>query len=255
VAVLADGGPVSAALRTARRLLVPAARRAGGVVAGSVVAVRTRAPQVALTFDDGPEPGGTDGVLAALADAGATATFFVLLGRVRRHRALFDDVVAAGHEIGLHGADHRALPEVPPAELDGLLTGARAELEDASGAAVRWYRPPYGRQTTRTWRAVTAAGLVPVLWGPTTWDWRAGVTDAERLAKAREGARPGAVVLAHDGFAGPEDLAFDGPPPVVDRGALIAAVLADYAGSGLSARSIGEVLATGRPVTEARFPG
>lgn len=240
---------------TVRRLLVPAARRVGGVVAGSVVAVRTRAPQVALTFDDGPEPGGTDRVLAALADAGASATFFVLLGRVRRYPSLFADVVAAGHEIALHGADHRALPDVPPAELEGLLAGARAELEDAAGAAVRWYRPPYGRQTRRTWRAVTRAGLVPVLWGPTTWDWRSGVNDDERLAKAVDGARPGAVLLAHDGFAGPEDLAFDGPPPEVDRGALITGVLAAYAERGLAARSFGEVLATGRAVTEARFTG
>ena len=138
-----------------RRAVLTAARRAAGPVAGSVVRVRTPEARVVLTFDDGPEPGGTDRVLTALADAGATATFFVLVGRVRRHRALFDEIVAAGHEVGLHGMDHRPLPELPPGEVAEAMRAGKAELEDAAGRAVRWHRPPYGRQTPRTWRAVT----------------------------------------------------------------------------------------------------
>ncbi|MQA32808.1 polysaccharide deacetylase family protein [Modestobacter roseus] len=227
-------------------------RRAAGPWAGSVVAVRTPRPQVALTFDDGPEPGGTDRILTALADVGASATFFVLLTRVRRHSALFDEVVAAGHEIALHGLDHRALPELPPAEARAALRAGRAELEDRTGAAVRWYRPPYGRQTPRTWWEVARAGMVPVLWGPTTWDWK-DVPDAERLVKAQEGVHPGAIVLGHDGFAGPDDLAFDGPPPLLDRGRLVARVLEQYSSRGLRAVSLGTALADGTAVREARF--
>jgi peptidoglycan/xylan/chitin deacetylase (PgdA/CDA1 family) len=248
-----DAVPAARALRAGRRATLLAARRAAGPVLGSVVAVRTAEPRVVLTFDDGPEPGGTDRVLAALADAGATATFFVLLGRVRRYRALFDEVVAAGHEVALHGVDHRPLPSLPPHELGPAISAARAELEDAAGRAVRWQRPPNGRQTPRTWRAVTRAGLTPVLWGPTTWDWR-DISHAERLAKSREGIHPGAVVLAHDGFALPEDGATDGPAPVLDRGRLIADVLAGYAADGLHACSLGEALVAGRVVREARFP-
>jgi peptidoglycan/xylan/chitin deacetylase (PgdA/CDA1 family) len=240
------------AVRTARRSTLSLARRAAGPLAGSVVAVRTGVPLVVLTFDDGPEPGGTDRVLGALAEAGATATFFVLLTRVRRHPGLFQEILAAGHEVALHGVDHRALPDLPPTGLAQLLRAAREELEDAAGRAVRWHRPPYGRQTLRTWRAVSRAGLMPVLWGPTTWDWK-DVPEAERLAKAQEGVHPGAIVLAHDGFAGPDDGAFDGPPPVLDRGELIARVLAGYAARGLRARSLGEALDDGTAVREARF--
>lgn len=235
-----------------RRAVLTAVRRAAGPVAGSVVRVRTPEARVVLTFDDGPEPGGTDRVLAALADAGATATFFVLVGRVRRYPQLFDEIVAAGHEVGLHGIDHRALPEVPPGEVAAAMRAGRAELEDAAGQAVRWHRPPYGRQTPRTWRAVTGAGLMPVLWGPTTWDWR-DVPHEARLAKARQGVHPGAIVLAHDGFADSADGASDGPAPVLDRGRLIAEVLAGYAADGLAACSLGEALGTGTAVREARF--
>ncbi|SDN45324.1 polysaccharide deacetylase family protein [Geodermatophilus sp. DSM 45219] len=229
-------------------------RRGAGTVLGSAVELRTGASDVVLTFDDGPEPGGTDRVLSALADAGAGATFFVLLTRVRRYPGLLDEVVAAGHEVALHGVDHRALPTLPPDEVARLVRAGKAELEDATGRPVRWFRPPYGRQTFANWRAVTGAGLVPVLWGPTTWDWR-DVPPAERLAKAQQGVRPGAIVLAHDGFAGPADGACDGPPPQLDRGELITGVLEGYAERGLVARSLEQALVSGDLVRETWFPG
>ena len=74
---------------------------------GSLVSVRTEQPQIVLTFDDGPDPGGTEAVMSALAAHRSTATFFVLLTRVRAYRGLLGEIVAAGHEIGLHGLDHR----------------------------------------------------------------------------------------------------------------------------------------------------
>ncbi|MGY2085981.1 polysaccharide deacetylase family protein [Blastococcus sp. SYSU DS0539] len=239
-----------AALETARRT----ARRAAGTVLGSTVQLRTGSPHVVLTFDDGPEPGGTDRVLPVLADAGATATFFVLMTRVRRYRSLLDEVVAAGHEVALHGVDHRALPTLPPVEVARLVRSGRAELEDAIDRPVRWYRPPYGRQTVRNWRSITGAGLEPVLWGPTTWDWK-DVPNGERVARAQQGVRPGAIVLAHDGFAGPADGACDGPPPVLDRAELITDVLAGWADRGLAARSLGQALQQGALVREPWFPG
>jgi peptidoglycan/xylan/chitin deacetylase (PgdA/CDA1 family) len=243
-----------ATARTVVRATRRAARRGAGVLFGSAVEVRTDAPHVVLTFDDGPEPGGTDRVLSALAEAGATATFFVLLTRVRRYPALLQEVVAAGHEVALHGLDHRALPTLHPGEVGRRVREGRAELEDVLGAPVRWFRPPYGRQTVRNWRAVTAAGLVPVLWGPTTWDWK-DVPHRERVAKAMTGVTPGSIVLAHDGFAGPQDGACDGPPPDVDRGELVSSVLEGYAERGLTARSLGDALAAGSLVRETWFHG
>jgi peptidoglycan/xylan/chitin deacetylase (PgdA/CDA1 family) len=205
-----------------------------------------------LTFDDGPEPGGTEPVLAALADRGATATFFVLLSRVRRYRSLFDEVVAAGHEIGLHGVDHRPLTDFSPAEVRRRTAAGKAELEDATGSAVQWFRPPYGRQTVRTWRAVRSTGLVPVLWGPTTMDW-CERSPAERRAIAQRGISRGSIVLAHDGFAAAVDAVDDGPAPVLDRGELIGQVLDDYADRGLLARSLGEAVSSGRLVRRVSF--
>ncbi|WP_431278371.1 polysaccharide deacetylase family protein [Leifsonia poae] len=237
---------------SARSTVVGAVRRATAF-AGSVVSVRTSAPEFVLTYDDGPVAGSTDRILSVLADREATATFFVLLSRVRTDRGLLTAMVEAGHEIALHGVDHRDLTTLP---LDGVrrrMRDGRRELEDAAGRPVRWFRPPYGHQTYRIWRAIHTAGMTPVLWGPTTWDSRGDVTQDERVAAAVREARPGTILLAHDNYADATDGVNDGAAPVVDRVDLISRVLDGYAGLGLSARSLGDALGSGSLVLEGRF--
>ena len=155
---------------------------------------------VVLTYDDGPEPGGTDVVLKVLAEHGVTATFFVLLSRTRRYPGLLSEVLAAGHEIGLHGVDHQRLTTLDPAHVAQRTADARHELEDTIGREVRWFRPPYGGQSIGTWQAICGTGLTPVVWTADLRDWME-ITDDERLSGVRELTQPGAIILAHDGFA------------------------------------------------------
>lgn len=212
---------------------------------GSVVGVHSAEPLVVMTFDDGPQPGGTDAVLAVLAAHGVSATFFVLLGRVRRYPTLLADVVSAGHEIALHGPDHRSLTLFSYREAFSRTRDARAELEDRAGRRVRWIRPPYGRQTLRSWQAVRRVGLTPVMWSASAWDSR-HVTDDERLATAAR-ASGGSILLAHDGFAGQWDGVDDGPEPGVDRGALVDHVLTGLRSRGLRPCSLADALEKGTP--------
>ena len=211
---------------------------------GSVRAVRTRDPLVVLTFDDGPVPGSTEGLLAALAEAGATATFFVLLTRARRAPELVQAIVDGGHEVALHGPDHARLTELPFRAVVDRTRAARAELEDLAGRPVRWFRPPYGSQNLRSWAAIRAAGLVPVVWGGTTWDWK-DVPTEERLAKLTSALEPGQIVLAHDVIAGVDDGADHREPFDLDRGEFTRAVLGVYRDHGLQAVSLGDALARG----------
>lgn len=215
-------------------------------VAGSLVAVRTQQPHAVLTFDDGPEPRGTEGVLAALAERSATATFFVLVHRAQRHAALLDEVVAAGHEIGLHGIDHRRLTRLDRDEVRRNLADGHSQLQDLLGARVRWFRPPYGAQTPSVWRSVRRQGLEPVLWGPCAWDWLP-LPEAQLAARALRGLDRGAVLLAHDGFARRQDGADDAPVPRLNRADLIRRVLDGMTERGLAGRSLTEVLAHGKP--------
>jgi peptidoglycan/xylan/chitin deacetylase (PgdA/CDA1 family) len=62
--------------------------------------------EVVLTFDDGPYPGRTDTVLAALAVECARATFFVTGQMAHAHPGTLAAIAASGHTIGTHTDAH-----------------------------------------------------------------------------------------------------------------------------------------------------
>lgn len=237
--------------RIVSRAVKPIVRGHSGFI-GSVVAVNTDVPRIVLTYDDGPEPGGTDKILKVLAERQLSATFFVLLSRARRHPGLLAEVAAAGHEIALHGLDHQRLTGFSFREVARRTRDGRAELEDRTGKKVEWMRPPYGRQTLATWRAVQSVGLVPVMWGATSWDSRVA-SESDRVQKAMSGMGPGTILLCHDGHAGPVDGVDDGPSPTLDRGELSARILDACAEVGLGAWSLRDSLRHGSPALAAWF--
>ncbi|WP_096713222.1 polysaccharide deacetylase family protein [Microbacterium sp. SZ1] len=254
---LGAGTPEYAREGSRRQLLRSAAARAARRVSPlfrSVVAVRTSEPVVILTLDDGPDPEWTPRILDLLAERGATATFFVLLTRTRRHPELLQRIVEEGHEVALHGEDHRRLTSLSATEVQRMLTEGRSELEAQAEATVAWYRPPYGALSVPTWRAVRDAGMMPVLWTTSVLDGRDAAHE-ERLRRALSGIRPGAIVLAHDSRAGADDGVDDGPVTPFDRAALIADVIDSYAKRGLTTVSLGHALRSGRLVRRMLLVG
>ena len=155
----------------------------------------TPAGAVGLTFDDGPHPVATPAVLEILAGHGATATFFVVGEQVRRTGGLLEEMVAAGHQVAVHGDRHRCL----------LRLGARTVAEDLDRAHATigevvngLHRAPYGVYSSRALGEVRARGWRPLLWSRWGRDWHAG-RDPARIARQvtrRVGA--GDVLLLHD---------------------------------------------------------
>ena len=114
----------------------PAWRRWGGCgIRGSCAGCPACADAVALTFDDGPHPEGTPAVLAELERLGMRATFYVVATQARRYPGLLRDVVAAGHELGLHGGRHLPHALVPPFVLERELARAGRDRGPRRGRA------------------------------------------------------------------------------------------------------------------------
>lgn len=217
---------------------------------GPVVA--TGSSRVALSFDDGPDERITPDLLAVLAEHGVSATFFVLMSKVRRDPDLLRAVSAAGHEISLHGPDHQRITGLSRSDATQSLRQAAAELGAMSGQEVRWYRPPYGALSARAFVAVRQSGLVPVLWSATTWDWK-DVTHAQRIDKARSGARPGSILLAHDGLLDALDGVTGEPEVHCDRPKLIDEVLGGLREQGTGVGTVGAAIEEGAAVRSLRF--
>jgi peptidoglycan/xylan/chitin deacetylase (PgdA/CDA1 family) len=153
---------------------------------------------VALTFDDGPDPASTPAVLAALDDLGWKATFFFLGPMAAAAPGLAAEIVAAGHEVGVHGYAHEgAIRRTPWALADDVMR-AKDIVADATGIEPHWYRPPYGELSAGSFVAARMAGLRLVLWSAWGRDWRAEATPESVVEDLSRGVLAGGTVLLHD---------------------------------------------------------
>ncbi|WP_296605592.1 polysaccharide deacetylase family protein [Nocardioides sp.] len=144
---------------------------------------------LALTYDDGPDPVSTPHFLRLLERTGLRATFFVLGEHAAPQRRLLREMVAAGHELGVHGWDHRCVLRTRRDRLVDEVRRTAVVVEDLTGAPVRWYRPPYGVLSPAALVAARAAGLRPVLWSAWGRDWERHATPSRIVSSlsARSG--------------------------------------------------------------------
>ncbi|OBF16550.1 polysaccharide deacetylase family protein [Mycobacterium sp. ACS4331] len=213
---------------------------------GPVGRVGTDEPVVALTFDDGPDPRWTPRILDILAGNDCHASFFMLLHNARRHPELVRRVAAEGHEVCLHGIDHRRLTGGSRRSTRQLLGGAASELAEISGVPVTCFRPPFGAQTLSTFLGACDAGLETVMWDVDSFDWR--VPDEQEVASdviARAGA--GSIVLLHDTLA-------DDPESDFERADTVHMIVAGLARRALSSATVSRLMSSGTVHRVAHYP-
>jgi peptidoglycan/xylan/chitin deacetylase (PgdA/CDA1 family) len=176
----------------------------GSRIFGRALTAPRRPGELALTFDDGPNPAWTPKLLDVLAGNDVRATFFMLGRHAKAEPQLARRIAAAGHVVGNHSWSHPNLSRSSAARVREELRRTKETLEQIVGAPVRWFRPPYGARRPVVFRTAREMGLEPVLWNAMTTDWRerSGVRIAKRLAAKIERAErrgfAGNIVL-HDG--------------------------------------------------------
>ncbi|MDR1191388.1 MAG: polysaccharide deacetylase family protein [Verrucomicrobiales bacterium] len=154
--------------------------------------------RVALTFDDGPAPGGTELVLKALDRRKLRATFFMIGRNAARHPALAAEVAAAGHEIGNHSYTHPRLDRLPANRAEAEIDRTQEAIATATGKAPAWLRPPYGGFRRKEQGPLARArDLGVVWWSVDPLDWRR--PGARRIISRVVGETlPGSIILLHD---------------------------------------------------------
>jgi peptidoglycan/xylan/chitin deacetylase (PgdA/CDA1 family) len=161
-------------------------------------AART-AGAVVLTFDDGPDPDVTPGVLDLLDARGARASFFCIGDHAARHRALAAEIARRGHRLENHSYTHRdAFFFHSPGILDREIGSCQEELHRASGRFPSFFRAPAGIRSPLLESALARAGLRLASWTRRGFDIasRDPVAVASRLTRD---LAAGDVILLHDG--------------------------------------------------------
>lgn len=155
--------------------------------------------EVALTFDDGPDPETTPRVLDQLDAAGVRATFFCIGHRARRHPALVCEIVARGHRVENHGDSHsRGTAMFGYARLRRDIEAAQRTLADLSGQAPRFFRPLGGFRNPFLDPVLQRLGLQQASWTRRGFD---SIQPDPQVVLRRLTRRlsAGHILLLHDG--------------------------------------------------------
>lgn len=155
---------------------------------------------VALTFDDGPHPDWTPKVLDELRSARVKATFCVVGTEVSKYPALVARIVREGHNLCNHTWHHELdLGTKPEQEIRANLEGTNRAIQRAvPGARVKFFRHPGGRWTANAVKVAREMGMVALDWDVDPKDWEKPGADVIR-DRVLADARPGSIVLLHDG--------------------------------------------------------
>lgn len=179
-----------------------------GRVSGDVVDVRVQtrgrprvADAVALTFDDGPWPGHTEGVLRTLRRERVHATFFMVGSLAAEHPDLVRAVLDGGHAVANHSLTHPTEPafaDLPDHRVEAEIAQTSEALR-AVGATPTLFRPPGGSYddavVLEAWRQSERV----VMWSVDPQDWDASRTPKQIAKDVLRRVRPGSIVLLHDG--------------------------------------------------------
>jgi peptidoglycan-N-acetylglucosamine deacetylase len=108
------------------------------------------AHEVALTFDDGPDPEWTPKILDVLNAAKVKAAFFLVGVNAERYPNLVRRIVDEGHEIGNHTYYHPNLALCWPEHIRLELNATQLLIQTLTGRATTLFRPPYAADTQPT---------------------------------------------------------------------------------------------------------
>ena len=155
---------------------------------------------IALTFDDGPNEPYTSQIADFLAEEAIAATFFQVGKCVERFPDTTALVVSLGHVVGNHSYSHNVFRCITPAIQKWETRRTQDLLTDKIGRPPALYRPPWLLRTPRLLRTLRKSGLHPIS-GVFCHPFEVFQPDARRIARhALARARPGTILIFHDGF-------------------------------------------------------
>ena len=155
--------------------------------------------EVAITFDDGPDPEITPKVLDLLDQYRAKASFFCIATKAAAHPDLARDIVARGHSLENHTHSHpHAFATYGPLRLLREIQAAQSGICAITGIAPEFFRAPMGFRSPFLAPTVERAGLRYVTWTRRGYDVFA--KDAAKVLKRlTQDLGAGDILLLHDG--------------------------------------------------------
>lgn len=183
---------------SAARVTAPSVRIASTRPEGLWIGDTSR-KEIAITFDDGPNPDKTPALLDALDQARAPATFFVVGSRAEAAPSLVRRMTAMGDDVEDHSYTHPNMAQTPTSMAETEILRASVVIRALSGRQPHFFRPPGGNISP-------AVISLSHAYGQQVAYWTVDALHAEDIG-SRQGLidyvmahiHPGAIVLMHNG--------------------------------------------------------
>nr|WP_317632340.1 polysaccharide deacetylase family protein [uncultured Flavobacterium sp.] len=173
--------------------------------------VKNNEQKVYLTFDDGPIPEVTPWVLEVLAQHDVKATFFCIGDNVKKNKAVYEQVLQAGHKIGNHTFNH----------LKGWETATDLYLENVEKCEKeltnkdKLFRPPYGKIKPLQSKTLRKRGFKIIMWDVLSEDYNVDITPEMCLKNVLDNAESGSIIVFHDSLKAYKNLKYALPKTIV----------------------------------------
>jgi peptidoglycan/xylan/chitin deacetylase (PgdA/CDA1 family) len=153
--------------------------------------MKTAGKELCLTFDDGPDPESSPGLLEILNKHNVKAIFFCDGRAAEQYPELIDQIKSNGHLVGNHTYNH----------LNGWRTSEKMYIADVENAALHTsstlFRPPYGRLKPGQYRQLRKRYKI-VFWDLMPFDFDESFPPVESYNALLKKIRPGSVIVLHD---------------------------------------------------------
>lgn len=153
---------------------------------------------IALTFDDGPDPVYTSEILDILKEKDVKATFFLLGNKMKQNPRLTERIFEEGHCLANHTYSHIDLKEKPLKEILSEIQQTEQIIAGVCGESKKLFRPPWGHITSSEKGALTKSGYKIVLWDINSRDYRPGISVNDIVDNIMKNLGDNRIILFHD---------------------------------------------------------
>lgn len=169
---------------------------AGGKI-HPIYAVDIQEKKVALSFDATWGSSRTPLLLSILAKHKLKTTFFLTNIWLNQYPELGKEIVAQGHEVAMHSANHPRMTDLSEEKALKELQDNATMITEITGQKPYLFRPPFGAYNNRVVKLVQEAGYVPIQWSVDSLDWK-NLSAEEIYQRVTTKIAPGAIVLFHN---------------------------------------------------------
>lgn len=162
-----------------------------------IYCVNTEEPKVAISFDATWGAAYTKQLLDTLDKYNVKTTFFLVNIWLDKFPEEAKEIVARGHEIGLHSTTHPDFAKLSEEQMINELKDNYNKVLEITGYKADLFRPPFGSYNNTLITVANKMGLHVIQWDVDSLDWK-DLSAEQIYTRVTDKVKAGSIVLFHN---------------------------------------------------------